>query len=71
MLTTNAGTKLWACVCLMMEFMLFMFNIDIYMFPGQGHGEHYKDDSMDVYQYFNTCCYSGYGDGEEVVNVNF
>lgn len=31
---------------------------------GLGHGDHYQDDSLDVYQYFNTGCYSGYGDDE-------
>ena len=44
---------------------LILLDIDI-VFAGQGQGEHYKDDGVDVYQYFNTCCYSGYADDEEV-----
>ena len=37
-----------------------------YLCVGLGHGDGYKDDSLDVYQYFNTGCYSGYGDDEKV-----
>ena len=37
------------------------------MFKGQGHGDNFKDEGVDVYEYFNTCCYSGYGDDEEVL----
>lgn len=33
---------------------------------GLGHGDDYKDECVDVYQYFNTSCYSGYGDDEKV-----
>lgn len=29
-----------------------------------GLGDDYKDDSLDVYRYFTTFCFSGYGDGE-------
>ncbi|KAK2193351.1 hypothetical protein NP493_15g05021 [Ridgeia piscesae] len=32
---------------------------------GQGHGDNFKDEGVDVYEYFNTCCYSGYGDDDE------
>ena len=31
-----------------------------------GNGDDYKDDSLDVYQYFNSSCYSGFDDSEEV-----
>lgn len=31
---------------------------------GLGHGDNYQDSSLDVYQYFNTACYSGFGDDE-------
>ncbi len=34
--------------------------------PGLGHGDNYEDDSVDVYQYFNTSCFTGYGDDENV-----
>lgn len=30
-----------------------------------GLGGDYKDDSLDVYCYFNSSCFSGYGDGEK------
>jgi DnaJ family protein A protein 5 len=33
---------------------------------GLGHGEHYEDNSLDVFQYFNTNCFSGYNDEEKV-----
>ena len=33
---------------------------------GLGHGDEFKDDSLDVYQYFNSSCYSGFDDSEEV-----
>lgn len=32
---------------------------------GQGRGGDYEDDCLDVYAYFNTACYSGYGDDEK------
>ncbi|XP_033738207.1 dnaJ homolog subfamily C member 21-like [Pecten maximus] len=31
---------------------------------GLGHGDNYEDDSMDVFQYFNSSCYSGFDDDE-------
>ncbi|CAH1773659.1 unnamed protein product [Owenia fusiformis] len=31
---------------------------------GMGHGEDYQDKKVDVYQYFNTACYQGYGDDD-------
>ncbi len=33
---------------------------------GLGRGGDYQDDSLDVYQYFNSSCYSGFGDDEKV-----
>lgn len=36
------------------------------IFLGQGHGDNYQDTSLDVYQFFNTSCYSGYGDDDKV-----
>lgn len=30
-----------------------------------GIGENYKDDSIDLFQYFSTSCFKGYGDNEE------
>lgn len=30
-----------------------------------GVGENYKDDSIDLFQYFTTSCYKGYGDDEK------
>lgn len=32
---------------------------------GLGHGEHYEDNSLDVFQYFNANCFSGYNDEEK------
>ncbi|KAK2149764.1 hypothetical protein LSH36_437g02101 [Paralvinella palmiformis] len=32
---------------------------------GLGRGDDYEDNSLDVYQYFNTGCFSGYGDDEK------
>jgi len=29
---------------------------------GLGHGDKYEDDSVDVFPFFNTSCYKGYGD---------
>ncbi|KAJ8306389.1 hypothetical protein KUTeg_016934 [Tegillarca granosa] len=31
---------------------------------GMGRGGDYQDDSIDVFQYFNSSCYTGYGDDE-------
>lgn len=31
---------------------------------GLGHGDKYEDNCLDVYQYFNTASYSGFGDDE-------
>ncbi len=33
---------------------------------GLGRGGDFKDDSLDVYQFFNTSCYSGFDDSEKV-----
>ena len=35
-------------------------------FTGLGLGSDYQDDSLNVYQYFNTACFTGYGDDENV-----
>lgn len=32
---------------------------------GLGHGDKYEDESLDVFQYFNANCFSGYTDGEK------
>lgn len=32
---------------------------------GLGKGDDYKDNSIDLYQYFNASCFSGYGDDDE------
>ncbi|XP_070194887.1 dnaJ homolog subfamily C member 21-like isoform X2 [Littorina saxatilis] len=32
---------------------------------GQGKGDKYEDNSLDVFQYFTTSCYSGYGDDDK------
>lgn len=32
---------------------------------GMGHGDKYEDDSMDVFLYFNSSCYKGFGDDKE------
>jgi len=33
---------------------------------GLGGGEKYDDDSVDLFQYFNSTCYTGFGDEDEV-----
>ncbi|CAG2217854.1 DNAJA5 [Mytilus edulis] len=32
---------------------------------GLGHGDKYEDESLDVFQYFNANCFSGYNDDEK------
>ena len=32
---------------------------------GLGHGGDYKDDCLNVYEFFNAACFSGYNDGEK------
>ncbi|XP_048759985.2 dnaJ homolog subfamily C member 21-like isoform X2 [Ostrea edulis] len=32
---------------------------------GMGHGDKYEDESLDVFQYFNSSCYAGYADDSE------
>nr|XP_022313073.1 dnaJ homolog subfamily C member 21-like [Crassostrea virginica]XP_022313074.1 dnaJ homolog subfamily C member 21-like [Crassostrea virginica] len=32
---------------------------------GMGHGDKYEDDSLDVFQYFNTSCYCGFSDDDQ------
>lgn len=32
---------------------------------GLGHGDKYEDNCLDVFQYFNSACYSGFGDDKE------
>lgn len=36
-------------------------------FAGMGHGDKYEDSSLDVFQYFNSSCYCGYSDDDQVV----
>ena len=36
---------------------------------GMGHGDKYEDDSLDVFLYFNSSCYKGFGDDKEVKYV--
>lgn len=36
------------------------------IFPGLGHGDNYEDKSLDVFQYFNTSCFTGFNDDEKV-----
>lgn len=36
-------------------------------FTGMGHGDKYEDSSLDVFQYFNSSCYCGYSDDDQVV----
>lgn len=31
-----------------------------------GRGDEYQDNSIDIYAYFNTSCYSGYYDDDQV-----
>ena len=39
----------------------------LYIVPaGMGHGDKYEDNSLDVFHYFNSSCYKGFGDDEEV-----
>ena len=33
---------------------------------GLGHGENYEDNSLNVFQYFNASCFSGYRDDDRV-----
>ncbi len=42
-----------------------LFNV----FPGYGQGGDYEDKALNVYQYFNTSCFSGYNDDEMVTNI--
>lgn len=32
---------------------------------GMGHGDKYEDNSLDVFQYFNSSCYCGYSDDDQ------
>ncbi|XP_045158963.1 dnaJ homolog subfamily C member 21-like [Mercenaria mercenaria] len=32
---------------------------------GHGHGDKYEDNCLDVFQYFNSSCYKGFGDDKE------
>ena len=34
-----------------------------------GQGDKYEDNCLDVYHYFNTSCFSGYGDDEKVFEL--
>ena len=36
---------------------------------GMGQGDKYEDNCLDVYHYFNTSCFSGYGDDEKVFEL--
>ena len=35
-------------------------------FVGMGQGDDYEDSSIDVYAYFNSSCYDGYFDDDQV-----
>lgn len=41
------------------------------MITGMGKGEDYQDDSIDVYAYFNSACYTGFHDGDDVGAYSF
>lgn len=36
------------------------------MVSGLGGGDKYDDESLDLFQYFNSTCYSGFGDDDKV-----
>lgn len=36
---------------------------------GMGKGDDYKDDSIDIYAYFNSSCYSGFFDDDDVCTI--
>ena len=38
---------------------------------GMGKGDDFKDDSLDVYYYFNSSCYSGFFDDDNVCILIF
>lgn len=35
-----------------------------------GQGDKYEDNCLDVFQYFNSSCYKGFGDDKEVRKVS-
>ena len=48
---------------------VFLLNIESpfnVCYAGMGHGDKYEDDSLDVFHYFNSSCYKGFGDDKEV-----
>ncbi|KAF6026670.1 DNAJC21 [Bugula neritina] len=38
---------------------------DAILMGGMGRGDEYQDNSIDIYAYFNTSCYSGYYDDDQ------
>ena len=38
----------------------------MHFFTGLGNGDKYEDDSLDVFKYFSSSCYSGFDDDEKV-----
>jgi len=36
-----------------------------------GKGDQYEDNCLNVFQYFNTSCFKGYGDDREVISISF
>ena len=37
-----------------------------YFVSGQGKGDKYEDKSLDLFQYFTSSCYTGFGDDDKV-----
>lgn len=40
----------------------------LFYFVGMGNGEDFEDDSIDIYAYFNSTCYDGFFDDEQVTS---
>ena len=47
-------------------FLMTLLLVCIMFSVGMGHGDKYEDDSLDVFLYFNSSCYKGFGDDKEV-----
>lgn len=43
-----------------------MFLYVFVLFEGMGKGGDYEDEKFDVFQYFNSSCYTGFDDSDEV-----
>ena len=41
-------------------------SVIFHVIVGMGKGDAYEDDSLDVFQYFNTSCFTGFEDDKEV-----